>query len=65
MKNNEKWLTDEQVETEIARLKESEAVTLARYAEQLKYRRRHYLYKLRDREEGQGSVGSGHYKRNS
>ena len=30
MKNNEKWLTDEQVEAEIARLKESEAVTLAR-----------------------------------
>ena len=50
MKNNEKWLTDEQVEAEIARLKESEAVTLARYAEQLKYRRRHYLYKLRDLE---------------
>ena len=50
MKNNEKWLTDDQVETEIARLKESEAVTLARYAEQLKYRRRHYLYKLRDLE---------------
>lgn len=50
MKNSEKWLTDEQVEAEIARLKESEAVTLARYAEQLKYRRRHYLYKLRDLE---------------
>lgn len=50
MKNNEKWLTDEQVEAEIARLKESEAVNLARYAEQLKYRRRHYLYKLRDLE---------------
>jgi hypothetical protein len=50
MKNNEKWLTDEQVEAEIARLKESEAVTLARYVEQLKYRRRHYLYKLRDLE---------------
>lgn len=50
MKNEKKWLTDEQVEAEIARLKESEAVTLARYAEQLKYRRRHYLYKLRDLE---------------
>lgn len=50
MKNNEKWLTDEQVEAEIARLKESEAVNLARYAEQLKSRRRHYLYKLRDLE---------------
>ena len=50
MKNSEKWLTDEQVEAEIARLKESEAVNLARYAEQLKYRRRHYLYKLRDLE---------------
>ena len=50
MKNRDYGLTDEQVEAEIARLKESEAVNLARYAEQLKYRRRHYLYKLRDLE---------------
>ena len=60
MKNSEKWLTDEQVEAEIARLKESEAVTLARYVEQLKYRRRHYLYKLRDLEKkGKALMKSG------
>jgi hypothetical protein len=50
MKNNEKWLTDEQVEAEIARLTASEAVKLARYEEKLRYRRRQYLYKLRDLE---------------
>ena len=50
MKNNEKWLTDEQVEAEIARLNASEAVKLARYEARVKYRRRQYLYNLRDLE---------------
>ncbi len=43
-------LTDEQVESEITRLNESEAVQLARYAQRLKNRRRQYLYQLRDLE---------------
>lgn len=54
MANNRKhdrWLTDEQVETEIAVLTHSPRVALAR-AEQkekyrIKYRRRQYLYTLR------------------
>ena len=54
MANNRKydrWLSDEQVETEIAALKQSPRVALAR-AEQkekyrIKYRRRQYLYTLR------------------
>lgn len=58
MANNRKhdrWLTDEQVETEIAVLKQSPRVALAR-AEQkekyrIKYRRRQYLYTLRALEE--------------
>jgi SOS response regulatory protein OraA/RecX len=41
-------ITDEQVEQEIARLLESEAVQLAKYEMRLKYRRRQYLYNLRD-----------------
>lgn len=43
-------LTDEQVEAEIARLTASPAVALARHEERLRYRRRAYLYKLRDLE---------------
>lgn len=43
-------LTDEQVEEEIARLNASEAVALARYEQRVKYRRRQYLYQLRDLE---------------
>lgn len=43
-------LTDEQVESEIARLNESEEVALAIYAARLKYNRRQYLYQLRDLE---------------
>lgn len=47
----EKWgLTDEEVEAEIARLNESEAVALARRELRLKYRRRQRLYQLRDLE---------------
>ena len=43
-------LTDEQVEAEIVRLNESEAVALARFATRRKNRRRQYLYNLRDLE---------------
>lgn len=50
MKTRETWLTDEQVEEEIARLNASEAVALARRALRLKYRRRQRLYNLRDLE---------------
>lgn len=53
-------LTDEQVEAEIARLTASEAVKLARYEEKLRYRRRQYLYKLRDLEKkGKALMKSG------
>lgn len=40
-------LTDEQVEREIERLKESPLVKLAKKDETIRYRRRQYLYKLR------------------
>ena len=43
-KNN---LTDEQVETEIERLKNSHFVKLAKKEEQIRLRRRQYLYSLR------------------
>ena len=43
-------LTDEQVEEEIARLNASEAVALARKYRRIAYRRRQYLYSLRDLE---------------
>lgn len=43
-------LTDEQVEREIERLNASEAVALARHEQRLRYRRRQYLYQLRDYE---------------
>lgn len=41
------FLTDAQVEAEIARLQESELVKLARKDERIRYRRRQYLYQLR------------------
>ena len=50
MKEKDYGLSDEQVEAEIARLNASEAVALARYEQRLKYRRRQYLYQLRDYE---------------
>lgn len=40
-------LTDEDVELEIERLKNSEAVILAQAERKFKYRRRQYLYTLR------------------
>ena len=44
------FLTDEQVEREIERLTNCEAVRLARREQRIKYRRRQYLYQLRDLE---------------
>lgn len=44
------WLTDEEVEKEIERLSKSQAVALARREARLKYRRRQFLYQLRDLE---------------
>ena len=41
------WLTDEQVEQEIERLKKSDAVKLARKELRLKYKYRQKLYTLR------------------
>lgn len=41
------WLTDEQVEDEITRLLASPHVKLARKEQQIRYRRRQYLYQLR------------------
>ena len=46
----EGFLTDEQVEAEIERLNASEAVALARREARLRYKRRQYLYQLRDLE---------------
>ena len=43
-------LTDEQVEMEIERLKQSPYVALARREQRLKYRKRQALYQLRDLE---------------
>jgi hypothetical protein len=50
MKETTTWLTDEEVEQEIERLNASEAVALARREQRLKYKRRQYLYQLRDLE---------------
>ena len=44
------FLTDEQVEREIERLTGSEAVRIARREQRIRYRRRQYLYQLRDLE---------------
>lgn len=43
-------LTDEQVEQEIERLKQSPLVALARREHRIRYRRRQLLYQLRDLE---------------
>ena len=59
-KKCEKWLTDEEVETEIARLKQSKAVKLARKQQRLMYRRRQTLYSLRDLEKkGKALMAAG------
>ena len=53
-------LTDEQVEREIERLNASPAVALARREQRLKYRRRQYLYQLRDLEKkGKALLAAG------
>lgn len=44
------YLTDEQVEQEIEKLKKSPYVKLAKKEEQIRYRRRQYLYGLRQYE---------------
>lgn len=46
-KHNENYITDDQVEQEIERLNESDAVLLARQEQRVKYKRRQYLYQLR------------------
>lgn len=50
MAKYEGFLTDEEVEQEIERLNSSEMVALARREARLKYKRRQYLYQLRDLE---------------
>lgn len=45
MARNKKW-TDEQVEAEIARLKESEFVKLAQKEHRIKYRRRQQMWSM-------------------
>ena len=60
MEKKDYGLTDEQVEAEIARLSASEAVALARHEQRLKYRRRQYLYQLRDYEKkGKALMAAG------
>ena len=59
-----KFLTDEEVEQEIARLKQSATVSLARKADRLKYRQQHrrrqQLYALRDLEKrGRAMIEAG------
>lgn len=44
------FLTDEQVEQEIDRLRQSPHVALARREQRIRYRRRQFLYQLRDLE---------------
>ena len=50
MAKYEGFLSDEEVEQEIERLNNSEMVALARREARLKYKRRQYLYQLRDLE---------------
>ena len=44
------FLTDEEVEIEIAKLQQSPDVALARLEQRIRYRRRQYLYCLRNLE---------------
>ena len=60
MARYEGFLTDEQVEVEIEKLNASEAVALARREQRLRYRRRQYLYQLRDLEKkGKALMAAG------
>ena len=47
---SKEWLTDEEVEIEIEKLKKSPYVKLARKDARIKYKRRQTLYNLRDLE---------------
>ena len=49
-KSRDLWLTDAKVEEEIKRLRDSKYVALARAEERQRYRRRQYLYSLRNLE---------------
>lgn len=54
------FLSDEDVEKEIERLSESEYVALARREARLKYKRRQFLYQLRDLEKkGKALIEAG------
>lgn len=54
------FLTDEEVEREIERLNNSEMVALARKEARLRYKRRQYLYNLRDLEKkGKALMAAG------
>lgn len=44
------FLSDEQVEIEIERLRQSPMVALARKEQRIRYKRRQFLYQLRDLE---------------
>lgn len=58
MANN--WITDEQVEDEIARLLNSPHVKLAQKERRVRYRRRQYMYGLRQLEKkGQQLAAEG------
>lgn len=46
--SSKNWLTDEQVEKEIAVLRDDPDVRLARAEARIQYKRRQYLYGLRD-----------------
>lgn len=60
MKTKDDFLTDEQVEDEIARLTISRPVKLARKELRLKYKRRQALYSLRNLEKrGKELMASG------
>ena len=59
-KRYEGFLTDDEVEAEIEKLNASEAVALARREARLRYRRRQYLYQLRDLEKkGKALLAAG------
>ena len=56
----EGFLTDEEVEQEIERLSQSDFVALARREARLKYKRRQFLYQLRDLEKkGKALIEAG------
>ena len=60
MKESAAWLTDEEVEQEIEKLNASPAVALARREARLRYKRRQYLYQLRDLEKkGKALLAAG------